>query len=345
MENVDFRGRQRSEAESGSNPAGTPPPASDRRQRGADLYKLVEVQLSGEAPWGFTLKGGREHGEPLIISKIEEGSKAAAVDKLLAGDEIVSINDINLSGFRQEAICLVKGSYKFLKLVVKRKNDLACRPHSWHATKFTENRLETTVSQLSSTNVCASWPSQYHSSSFDLLNSWDQSNLHHTSGQFSSVGSMDIWDHTPQTYQYGQISSAKSNSSIDHLGNPSKRDSAYGSFSTSSSTPDQTLSSVDAVSTENVMHKMGHWETPKQGNNKTASFLSDNGRSEEKVNSFATPPQYENNLMIALLLPKVMIEIMHLCIQKAFRAPSIFKSYTEHQSEMTGVLKLLKNKS
>lgn len=55
-----------------------------------------------------------------FIFQIEEGSKAAAVDKLLAGDEIVSINDINLSGFRQEAICLVKGSYKFLKLVVKR---------------------------------------------------------------------------------------------------------------------------------------------------------------------------------------------------------------------------------
>ncbi|KAG8137375.1 hypothetical protein E2320_004612 [Naja naja] len=132
--------------------------------------------------------------------------------------------------------------------------------------------------------------------SFDLSNAWSQSNLHRTSGQFSSVGSMDIWDHTPQTYQYGQISAAKSNSSIDHLGNPSKRDSAYGSFSTSSSTPDHTLSSVDALSTENVMYKVGNWETPKQGNSKTVSFLSDNGKSEEKVNSFATLPQYENNL-------------------------------------------------
>uniref|UniRef100_A0A2D4I6X8 PDZ domain-containing protein n=1 Tax=Micrurus lemniscatus lemniscatus TaxID=129467 RepID=A0A2D4I6X8_MICLE len=142
---------------------GHPHQLATAEHRGADPYKLVEVQLSGGAPWGFTLKGGREHGEPLIITKIEEGSKAAAVDKLLAGDEIISINDINLSGFRQEAICLVKGSHKFLKLVVKRKNDLACRPHSWHATKFTENRLETAASRLSSTNVCASWPSQYHS--------------------------------------------------------------------------------------------------------------------------------------------------------------------------------------
>ncbi|GAB0178627.1 protein Shroom2 [Grus japonensis] len=38
-------------------------------QRAAESYKLVEVLLTGGAPWGFTLKGGREHGEPLIITK------------------------------------------------------------------------------------------------------------------------------------------------------------------------------------------------------------------------------------------------------------------------------------
>uniref|UniRef100_A0A8C2RQ27 PDZ domain-containing protein n=1 Tax=Capra hircus TaxID=9925 RepID=A0A8C2RQ27_CAPHI len=93
---------------------------AEAEARAADGGRLVEVQLSGGAPWGFTLKGGREHGEPLVITKVEEGSKAAAVDKLLAGDEIVGINDVGLSGFRQEAICLVKGSHKTLKLVVKR---------------------------------------------------------------------------------------------------------------------------------------------------------------------------------------------------------------------------------
>lgn len=39
-------------------------------QRAAEGYKLVEVQLTGGAPWGFTVKGGREHGEPLIITKV-----------------------------------------------------------------------------------------------------------------------------------------------------------------------------------------------------------------------------------------------------------------------------------
>lgn len=33
-------------------------------------FHHVQVQLSGGAPWGFTLKGGLEHGEPLIITKV-----------------------------------------------------------------------------------------------------------------------------------------------------------------------------------------------------------------------------------------------------------------------------------
>ncbi|XP_027494978.1 protein Shroom2 isoform X2 [Corapipo altera] len=265
--------------------------------RAAEGYKLVEVQLTGGAPWGFTLKGGREHGEPLIITKIEDGSKAAAVDKLLAGDEIVGINDVGLSGFRQEAICLVKGSHKTLKLVVKRRNDLACRPHSWHATKFTESQPETATSHLSSSNACAAWHSRYHASScssHDLSNSWDQSSLYRTSDQFSSLGSMDSWDHTPQVAQYGRLSSARSNSSIDHLGSQSKRDSAYGSFSTSSSTPDHTLSNADTSSTENMLYKVGHWETAKHGS-KSGQCLNDSSGIEDKPGYLPTPIQYENN--------------------------------------------------
>ncbi|NWV92261.1 SHRM2 protein, partial [Machaerirhynchus nigripectus] len=228
--------------------------------------------------------------------QIEDGSKAAAVDKLLAGDEIVGINDVGLSGFRQEAICLVKGSHKTLKLVVKRRNDLACRPHSWHATKFTESQPEAATSHLPSSNACASWHSRYHAScsSHDLSNSWDQSSLYRTSDQFSSLGSMDSWDHTPSVAQYGRLSSARSNSSIDHLGSQSKRDSAYGSFSTSSSTPDHTLSNADTSSTENMLYKVGHWETAKHGS-KSGQLLNDSSGTEDKPGYLPAPIQYENN--------------------------------------------------
>lgn len=54
-----------------------------------------------------------------LCPQVEEGSKAAAVS-LQVGDELVNINEIPLSGYRQEAICLVKGSHKTLSLVVKR---------------------------------------------------------------------------------------------------------------------------------------------------------------------------------------------------------------------------------
>ncbi|XP_036112568.1 protein Shroom3-like [Molossus molossus] len=84
-------------------------------------YIYLEAFLQGGAPWGFTLKGGLEHGEPLIISKIEEGGKADLVSsKLRAGDEVVHINEVVLSSSRREAVSLVKGSYKTLRLVVRR---------------------------------------------------------------------------------------------------------------------------------------------------------------------------------------------------------------------------------
>ncbi|XP_078513714.1 protein Shroom2 isoform X1 [Lissotriton helveticus] len=263
-------------------------------QRTADGWRLVEVLLSGGAPWGFTLKGGREHGEPLIITKIEDGSKAAG--KLLAGDEIISINDVELSGMRQEAICLVKGSHKTLKMIVKRRNDAAGRPHSWHSTKFTENQPGPTLSQLPSTNVCTSWHSRYSSSSNqDLSNPWDQASLQRTSDHFSSQGSMDSLEHPSQSYQYGRLSSAKSNNSIDHLGNQSKRDSAYGSFSTSSSTPDPMLCKPDAALTETMLYKENLWDPPKYAGSKEGQILIEGSGTQDRLGHMPPPIQYETS--------------------------------------------------
>uniref|UniRef100_A0A674I8R5 Shroom family member 3 n=1 Tax=Terrapene triunguis TaxID=2587831 RepID=A0A674I8R5_9SAUR len=91
-----------------------------------ERYIYLEVLLQGGAPWGFTLKGGLEHGEPLIISKVEEGGKADSLtSKLQAGDEVVNINEVELSSSRREALSLVKGSYKTLKLVIRRDTCVA----------------------------------------------------------------------------------------------------------------------------------------------------------------------------------------------------------------------------
>lgn len=39
-----------------------------------DEEQLVEVLLRGKAPWGFTLRGGTEHREPLVITKVTGNS-------------------------------------------------------------------------------------------------------------------------------------------------------------------------------------------------------------------------------------------------------------------------------
>ncbi|XP_012512291.1 PREDICTED: protein Shroom2 [Propithecus coquereli] len=274
----------------GAEPRARPerPAEAEAEARAADGGRLVEVQLSGGAPWGFTLKGGREHGEPLVITKIEEGSKAAAVDKLLAGDEIVGINDIGLSGFRQEAICLVKGSHKTLKLVVKRKSEPSWRPHSWHATKFSDSHVEPVASLFPSDSGCPSWHGRHHasSSSHDLSSSWEQTSLQRTSGHFSSLGSVDSLDHPSHPYPSGRLSAAKSNSSIDHLGGHGQRDSAYGSFSTSSSTPDHTLSKADASSTENILYSVGLWDASRQGGSWQGQAASDPQGLEDRLGCF-----------------------------------------------------------
>ncbi|XP_048107574.1 protein Shroom2 isoform X3 [Alosa alosa] len=271
----------------------------DQRNVDGEGWRLVDVLLTGGAPWGFTLRGGQEHHEPLLITKVEEGSKAAAV-RLQVGDELVNINDVPLSGYRQEAICLVKGSHKTLTLVVKRKmkmvdivaqkmpsesdvhvarsfltkilrssmrknrfkgrNEPVSRPHSWHSTKFNEGQSETSKAQSTPSPV---WQTRYDasSSSTDLSSGWDQTNLRRVSDQFSSLGSMESLEHAPHPYPPGRLSPGKSNNnSVEHLGG-GKRDSAYSSFSTSSGTPDYTLSNSNAASTENMLYKVNQWDS------------------------------------------------------------------------------------
>lgn len=57
----------------------------------------------------------------LLCVQVEEGGKAGSLQcPLLAGDEVIIINGVELSGFRQEAVSLVKGSYKTLQLTTRR---------------------------------------------------------------------------------------------------------------------------------------------------------------------------------------------------------------------------------
>ncbi|XP_048458545.1 protein Shroom2 isoform X2 [Rhincodon typus] len=212
---------------------------------------------------------------------------------------MVSINDVILTGYRQEAICLVKGSHRTLKLVVRRSNEPASRPHSWHSTKFTDSQPESARMQLSSSGLCPSWHSRYHatSSSNDLSDKWDETTLHRASDQFSSLGSMESLDQPPAIYQGVSLSPAHSSNSMDQISGHSKRDSAYSSFSTSSSTPDYTLSSSKSdmsSSTENMLSRGPPWDAPKpsNGNGRQGQNAAERSSLEDRPDDSTRPDEY-----------------------------------------------------
>lgn len=218
---------------------------------------------------------------------VEEGSKAAAA-RLQVGDELVDINNYPLTGYRQEAICLVKGSHKTLSLVVKRRNEPMSRPHSWHATKFNENHSEGKTQSTPS----PVWQTKYDASSCssDLSSGWEQTNLRRASDQFSSLGSMDSLEHSSHPYPPGRLSPSRSNNnSIEHLGG-GKRDSAYSSFSTSSGTPDYTLSKSNTASTENMLYKINQWDSNgRHSNGRYSQGLSESLRHDERLGYAQVP--------------------------------------------------------
>ncbi|KAM4696080.1 protein Shroom4 [Rhinophrynus dorsalis] len=218
--------------------------------------QCIHVQLQGGAPWGFTLKGGLEHGEPLIISKIEDGGKASMCEKMEVGDELVNINGTPLYGSRQEALILIKGSYKILKMIVRRRNVSVIRPHSWHLAKLSEVHPDVASMQYPTDAFSLSWHSGCENS--DLPMQWNPLSRHCSTDKSSSIGSMESLDPPGQNYYEGTLSP------IDPSMYQNKRDSAYSSFSASSNASDYTVSArtEDSSAMDCILQVLG---TAKQG--------------------------------------------------------------------------------
>ncbi|CAM4701970.1 unnamed protein product [Lepidochelys olivacea] len=86
----------------------------------AGLAMSMTVNLTGPAPWGFRITGGRDFRKPIIVSKVIERGKAAAGD-LRPGDVIVSINgDSTANMLNVEAQNKIKQSSGRLQLQVDR---------------------------------------------------------------------------------------------------------------------------------------------------------------------------------------------------------------------------------
>ncbi|GAA6226385.1 PDZ and LIM domain protein 7-like isoform X3 [Lates japonicus] len=67
---------------------------SGEQKEGQEAMNVYSVTLSGPAPWGFRLQGGKDFSMPLTVSRLTPGGKAAQAG-VGVGDWVVSICDTN----------------------------------------------------------------------------------------------------------------------------------------------------------------------------------------------------------------------------------------------------------
>ncbi|XP_028941334.1 synaptopodin-2 isoform X2 [Antrostomus carolinensis] len=81
------------------------------------------IAMSGGAPWGFRLQGGKEQKQPLQIAKVRSKSKAAKAG-LCEGDEVVSINGKPCGDLTYaEVIVLMESLTDVLQMLIKRSSN------------------------------------------------------------------------------------------------------------------------------------------------------------------------------------------------------------------------------
>eukprot|EP00075_Anas_platyrhynchos_P027450 XP_027316703.1 PDZ and LIM domain protein 1 isoform X2 [Anas platyrhynchos] len=88
----------------------------------------LRIVLQGPGPWGFRLVGGRDFEQPLTISRVTPGSKAATAN-LCIGDQIIAIDGVNTDNMTHlEAQNKIKGCGDELTLTVSRTESKVWSP-------------------------------------------------------------------------------------------------------------------------------------------------------------------------------------------------------------------------
>ncbi|XP_009870899.1 PREDICTED: synaptopodin-2 isoform X2 [Apaloderma vittatum] len=112
------------------------------------------IAMSGGAPWGFRLQGGKEQKQPLQIAKVRSKSKAAKAG-LCEGDEVVSINGKPCGDLTYaEVTVLMESLTDVLQMLIKRSssgiNEIlsAGREKEKHGNIKNEDYRESTTLQI-----------------------------------------------------------------------------------------------------------------------------------------------------------------------------------------------------
>uniref|UniRef100_A0A8C8I5Q5 LIM domain binding 3a n=1 Tax=Oncorhynchus tshawytscha TaxID=74940 RepID=A0A8C8I5Q5_ONCTS len=105
------------------------------------------ISLSGPAPWGFRLQGGKDFNMPLTISRITPGSKAQQ-GNLIQGDIIVAIDGVSTEGMTHlEAQNKIKSASFNLALTMQKSK----RPFPLSTST---QRMDSPMQQIPHQKVC-----------------------------------------------------------------------------------------------------------------------------------------------------------------------------------------------
>ncbi|KAJ7361866.1 Sorbin and SH3 domain-containing protein 1 [Desmophyllum pertusum] len=106
--------------------------------------EVYEVVLSGGAPWGFRLQGGKEFRAPLRIAKVTPSSKAETAG-IIEGLLVRSINNASCEDWTHgDALNSIKKTGSMLKLILSRRAAPSPEPNSTSGTFFTSSSSKTT---------------------------------------------------------------------------------------------------------------------------------------------------------------------------------------------------------
>ncbi|XP_007464915.1 PREDICTED: synaptopodin-2 isoform X3 [Lipotes vexillifer] len=117
---------------------------------------FICISMTGGAPWGFRLQGGKEQQQPLQVAKIRSQSKASG-SGLCEGDEVVSINGSPCADLTHpEVVKLMESITDSLQMLVKSRvdalflflEDQSHPPSLQHILGYTSLLIATLANQL-----------------------------------------------------------------------------------------------------------------------------------------------------------------------------------------------------
>ncbi|XP_007107902.2 synaptopodin-2 isoform X2 [Physeter macrocephalus] len=117
---------------------------------------FICISMTGGAPWGFRLQGGKEQQQPLQVAKIRSQSKASG-SGLCEGDEVVSINGSPCADLTHpEVVKLMESITDSLQMLVKSRvdalflflEDQSHPPSLQHLLGYTSLLIATLANQL-----------------------------------------------------------------------------------------------------------------------------------------------------------------------------------------------------